>query len=425
MKKAYLLPIEDGLVYRLQDKSGVLYSLKGCKDMHRIKHAIANDRCIRVMLKDGSLFYGSSQKHLYDGKNGGSVKASFTELIDTQITYTNADTSVNVTNELQTDTADPPKEKVTPIPPEDAVIIKATVDSVKLIPKDLIISDTNWKYLYQSVLLGKNILMTGETGCGKTLAVRKVAETFKDRPFFYFNMGSTQDPKSYLLGNTHYDSTEGTHFVESLFIKAIKTPKAIILLDELTRIHIEGSNILMTVLDDLQRYVMIDDKKADSIIEVADGVTFIATANRGVRYTGVSIMDAAFKDRFNTIIEMPALNKKEEARLLKIKCPIVDEKKINIVTEIAEAIRQNASLEDAKLQSALSTRKVEDIITIMRYGFTLQEAAEVAIYPQFSNDGGADSERTYIKQIVQKYNDGTNDVLFGGVNSDLQNQEPV
>jgi hypothetical protein len=36
-------------------------------------------------------------------------------------------------------------------------------------------------------------------------------------------------------------------------------------------------------------------------------------------------------------------------------------------------------------------------------GFTLTEAAEVCIYPFFSDAGGADSERTYMRQLVQKY----------------------
>jgi len=37
----------------------------------------------------------------------------------------------------------------------------------------------------------------------------------------------------------------------------------------------------------------------------------------------------------------------------------------------------------------------------------------VSVYPQFSNDGGVDSERTFIKQLVQKYiNDGSDDDLF-------------
>ena len=36
-------------------------------------------------------------------------------------------------------------------------------------------------------------------------------------------------------------------------------------------------------------------------------------------------------------------------------------------------------------------------------GFSLEESAEVSIYPQYSADGGADSERTFVKQLVQKY----------------------
>jgi hypothetical protein len=36
-------------------------------------------------------------------------------------------------------------------------------------------------------------------------------------------------------------------------------------------------------------------------------------------------------------------------------------------------------------------------------GFNLVEAAEISIFPFYSTDGGIDSERTYIKQLVQKY----------------------
>jgi hypothetical protein len=43
----------------------------------------------------------------------------------------------------------------------------------------------------------------------------------------------------------------------------------------------------------------------------------------------------------------------------------------------------------------------------------LDEAAEVTVYPQFSDDGGLESERTYVKQLVQKYvSDGSSDDLF-------------
>jgi hypothetical protein len=46
-------------------------------------------------------------------------------------------------------------------------------------------------------------------------------------------------------------------------------------------------------------------------------------------------------------------------------------------------------------------------------GFGLDEAAEVTVYPQYSEDGGMESERTYIKQLVQKFiSDGSSEDLF-------------
>jgi len=46
-------------------------------------------------------------------------------------------------------------------------------------------------------------------------------------------------------------------------------------------------------------------------------------------------------------------------------------------------------------------------------GFGLEEAAEVLVFPEYSNDGGMESERTFVKQIVQKYiDDGSSDELF-------------
>ena len=46
-------------------------------------------------------------------------------------------------------------------------------------------------------------------------------------------------------------------------------------------------------------------------------------------------------------------------------------------------------------------------------GFTLEEAAVVLIYPQYDNAGGLDSERTFVKQIVQKFcDDGSSNDLF-------------
>jgi len=46
-------------------------------------------------------------------------------------------------------------------------------------------------------------------------------------------------------------------------------------------------------------------------------------------------------------------------------------------------------------------------------GFSLLESADITIYPQYDSSGGVDSERTFVKQIVQKFvSDGSDEELF-------------
>ena len=274
-------------------------------------------------------------------------------------------------------------------------------NSPDLIPDTMKISDLKWKYLMRSAVRSKNIMMTGPAGCGKTLAAQKVVEVL-DRPHFYFNLGATQDPRSTLIGNTHFKKEEGTAFKESAFVKAIQTKDAIILLDELSRAHPEAWNILMTVLDYGQRYLRLDEHENAPTIKVAEGVCFIATANIGNEYTATRTMDRALVDRF-TIIEMDTLNKEQEADLLLQLHPGITKSQSNIIAEIASLTRKEVTNETPKLTNAISTRLSVEIAGLLEDGFTLPESAEACIYPFFDADGGVDSERTYMKQLVQKY----------------------
>ena len=86
---------------------------------------------------------------------------------------------------------------------------------------------------------------------------------------------------------------------------------------------------------------------------------------------------------------------------------------MNAVANIANTTRIESSSETGKIDSAISTRTSVEMAGLLFDGFGLDEAAQVSVYPQFSNDGGVDSERTYVKQLVQKYiNDGSDEDLF-------------
>tara|TARA_R100001591_G_scaffold117084_1_gene135601 strand:+ start:75 stop:1226 length:1152 start_codon:yes stop_codon:yes gene_type:complete len=294
-------------------------------------------------------------------------------------------------------------------------------NSPELIPDTMKISDLKWKYLMRSAVRGKNIMMTGPAGCGKTMAAQKVVEA-TGRPHFYFNLGATQDPRATLIGNTHFKKEEGTSFSQSAFVKAIQTENAVILLDEISRAHPEAWNILMTVLDYGQRYLRLDEHENAPTIEVAKGVCFIATANIGNEYTATRAMDRALVDRF-TIIEMDTLNKEQESGLLKDLHPGITVEQADTIAEIASLTRKEVTNEAPKLTNAISTRLSVEIAGLLEDGFTLPEAAEACIYPFFDADGGVDSERTYIKQLVQKYIGTAEEDIFNADEVEAQEEQ--
>ena len=297
------------------------------------------------------------------------------------------------------------------VPDGHAEIMDFISNSYKLKPEGLIMKELKWKYLIRSAVRGKNIMMTGQAGCGKTLAAKALVNAL-DRPEFYFNLGATQDPRSTLIGNVHYNKKDGTYFSESLFVKAIQTENAVILLDELTRAHPDAWNILMPVLDQGQRYLRLDEADGQQTINVANGVTFIATANIGNEYTATRQLDKALMDRF-TVIEMDLLTQEEEFGLLKYMFPTVEETMLSNVSNITSLTRVEAESENARISSGVSTRTSVEIAGLMFDGFSLIEAADITIYPQYDSTGGVDSERTFVKQIVQKFvSDDSGEELF-------------
>jgi MoxR-like ATPase len=287
------------------------------------------------------------------------------------------------------------------IPETQADIISLIHNSYQYKPSLLKIDESLWKYAIRSVIRGENLLIQGDSGFGKTYLATVLADVFT-RPFFPFNLGATQDARSYLVGNTFFDPERGTYVAESFFVKAIQTPNSVILLDEVSRAHPDAHNILMTVLDKRQRYLRIDERPDTPTIKVANGVTFIGTANVGSEYTATRVIDRAFLDRW-TVILMPHLNLTQETELLREMYPTLDDVDIAAIADIAIATRSEIKKDNSNIDTVISTRATTEIAALIYDGFTLKEAAEIRIYPFYSAVGGAESSQNFMKKLVQQY----------------------
>lgn len=258
-------------------------------------------------------------------------------------------------------------------------------------PTNYIIGDLQWKFTLRNISKNKNQLLVGPSGCGKTQLVFEASKVL-GRKVEYFNLGATQDPRSTLIGNTHYDPNKGTYFVESDFIKAIQTPNTIILLDEVSRAHPEAWNILMTVLDDKQRYLKIDESnQSEREIKVDPSICFIGTANIGNEYTSARMLDKALMDRF-LISQLDFLDKTSELNVLSKLFPSIDYPSLEIVVNILAKTRKSDDID------GISTRKSIELCDLINDGFNLQESVELILYPYYPDE----DDLVNFKQILQK-----------------------
>lgn len=281
----------------------------------------------------------------------------------------------------------------------DEQIIKLIMNAKELKPDFLKMDEDSWKLLVRSAVRGKNVMMLGDKGEGKTMAAYALKNAL-GRPFFHFDFGNTQDAQTALIGKTHLDSKTGTWFNKAEFIKALETENAIILCDEITRMSDDASNILFPVFDENQRHIRLNESEKTEFLPVAKGVCFIATANIGFQYTGTRKLDAAMFDRW-VKIEVDHLNFNDRVEILSKLFPDLTSYVVETIASIAEKIRESYESNDPKVTTAFSTRMCITLAELIYDGFSFLSAVEKTVYPEYSVDGNEGSERTFVKQLIQ------------------------
>ena len=248
-------------------------------------------------------------------------------------------------------------------------------------------------------------MVTGPSGCGKS-SLGKILAGITNKPFHAFNFGDTMNPSAKLLGDTKFDADKGTWFKPSRFVSALQDDRgSFIMLDEVTRDRTgDLGNILMPVLDG-QKYLALDESDDADTVDINANAFFYATANIGREYLGAAHdLDRAWKDRFTGgIYELEYLPPNKEQELIQNRNPQLSDYDAEKIVDFAKRVRDLHNSDE--LATAVSTRMCLAVSELVVDGMPLVDALKHTCLPFYPIQGGDDTERVRIVQVIQSMGD--------------------
>lgn len=221
---------------------------------------------------------------------------------------------------------------------------------------------------------GRNILLDGPQGCGKTVTARSIAQTL-GMEFVFFNCGAVIDSTDFLATIQVRASAGGapvTDFIKTEVLEALEAAlehparRYLIFLDELNRCPENARNALMPALDSSRRlYHPIENR----FIQIGDNVQFIAAVNRGNEFSGTYGIDVAQLDRFAPL-QMDYMPPSEEIKLLHARHPELSKTIVSRIVNLATTVRNSPSV-----ASGLSVRATDEACMYIKHPlFEAQQA---------------------------------------------------
>ena len=244
------------------------------------------------------------------------------------------------------------------------------------------------------------LLMTGPRGTGKTEAAA-IAAAVEGRPLYIVDCGPVRDASEWFGGQTLHGGRVA--WQDSELVAALTTPNALILLDEVNRAATEAQNALLPLMD--SRRAIRFPQRAERVA-LADGVSFVLTANIGTSYAGTGALDAALVDRCARVQTeyMPSNN---ESANLRTRFPKLPEAVADALAELA-AVTRTEQWAESTGTDAISTRSLimaarmyENLRAIGEDETTARALAVRALLTQYP-ESGTESPRNQLSATATR-----------------------
>lgn len=214
-----------------------------------------------------------------------------------------------------------------------------------------------------------NVLFLGPSGYGKTSAAKALAE--------YLGYGFLRMDCSLVLDTTewygrHRAVDGSTFFVPTEFTEAVRRGKMVILLDEANRIEPWLSNSLFPLLDHARETWVQGEH-----IQAAPSIVFAFTMNVGIKYAGTHVVDAAWLNRMDAVVEVGPLPRAKEEEMLIRNYPEFDESEIRKIVGTVDELRRVCN--NQQIDVDVSTRTSHKLVRMVSLGLSLRQAAKYVI----------------------------------------------
>jgi MoxR-like ATPase len=240
---------------------------------------------------------------------------------------------------------------------------------------------------------GRNVLIEGPVGVGKTYLVQRVLERLGrgvvrvdgDGRYTEQKLTGWFDPPLVLKRGYVAEA-----FVAGPLVDAMRSGK-VLFVNELNRMPEAVQNILLPAMD--ERYLQIPKLEA---VRATDGFAVIATQNPG-EFTATHALSEALLDRFE-MIRLGYQSRDEEIAIVRaaVRAPVADA----VIARAVDLVRDTR--EHASVRRGASVRAAIAVADLAAQGLPFTDAVLMAVVPRIELVSPEDSAETILRELAEQ-----------------------